>query len=271
MRSCETLYKSRRLVIPNPQSPIPPLPQSRLSAMFRLEAQPAYILHSRPYRETSLLLEAFTRDHGRIGLIARGVRGSRGQPLRAVLQPMQALLVSCAGQGELLKLVQAEAADAPQVLNGDALLSGFYLNELLLRLLPRGEAQTGLFWRYVECIAALAEGQPPAWELRRFERDLLAAIGYAIDLRGEAGTEPVQAELRYRVDPEHGLRRTGSDDASPGTCAGAALLALADDVVASPAHQRELRRLMRTLLLHHLGGRELKSWRVLADVSRVEK
>jgi DNA repair protein RecO (recombination protein O) len=239
--------------------------------MLRLEAQPAYILHSRPYRETSLLIDAFTRDHGRIGLIARGVRGTRGQPLRAVLQPMQALLVSCAGQGELLKLVQAEAADAPQVLTGNALLSGFYLNELLLRLVPRGEVQTGLFWRYVECIAALAAGIPPAWELRRFERDLLAAIGYAIDLRGEASAEPVQPDLRYRVDPEHGLRRTGNDDVAPGACAGAALLALADDQAPDPVHQRELRRLMRTLLLHHLGGRELKSWQVLAEVSREGK
>lgn len=239
--------------------------------MLRLEAQPAYILHSRPYRETSLLLDAFTRDHGRIGLIARGVRGARGQPLRAVLQPMQALLVSCVGQGDLLKLVQAEAADAPQVLSGHALLSGFYLNELLLRLLPRGEVQTGLFWRYVECIASLAAGVPPGWELRRFERDLLAAIGYAIDLRGESSTEPVQAELRYHVDPEHGLRRTGNDDTGPGACAGAALLALADDLEPGPAHQRELRRLMRALLLHHLGGRELKSWQVLADVFREGK
>lgn len=236
--------------------------------MLRLEAQPAYILHSRPYRETSLLVDAFTRDHGRIGLVARGVRGTRGQPLRAALQPLQALLISCAGQGELLTLTQADAVEAPQVLGGDALLSAFYLNELLLRLLPRGEPQTALFWRYVECIAALAGDASPAWELRRFERDLLAAIGYALDLRGESAGEAVDPARRYRVDPEHGVRPVRDDDEGIGTCSGAALLALADDTVPSPGHLRDLRRLMRSILRHHLGGRELESWRVLADVSR---
>ncbi len=236
--------------------------------MFRLESQPAYILHARPYRETSLLLDAFTRDHGRIGLIARGVRGTKAQPLRAVLQPMQAVLISCAGQGELLKLTQAEAAAAPQVLTGDALLSGFYLNELLLRLLPRGEPHTSLFWRYVETIAALASDISPAWELRRFERDLLAAMGYAPELRDAAGNAMVAPARRYRVDPERGVRAVRDDDASAGTCTGAALLALAEDAIPSAEHLRELRRLMRVLLLHHLGGRELESWRVLADVSR---
>lgn len=237
--------------------------------MLRFEAQPAYVLHASPYRETSLLLETFTRDHGRVGLIARGVRGVRGQPQRAVLQPLQPLLLGAMGQGELLRLTQSEAAGPPSSLQGEATLAAFYLNELLLRLLPRGDAQTALFWRYAECIGALA-GVHAGWELRRFERDLLGVLGYALTLDVEGLTErAVEPDQRYRFDPDIGPRRVGIGEsgAQAGTISGAALLALARDEMPDAPLQGELRRLMRGVLRFHLGGRELRSWRIVSDLA----
>lgn len=228
--------------------------------MQRVSGQPAFVLHAQPYRETSLLVEAFTRDHGRQGLVARGVRGVRGQPLRAVLQPLQPLLIDFSGAGELMRLGGTEAAGAAFAPVGDALLAGFYLNELLLRLLPRGEALPALFWRYTQTLAALGEGGDWVWQLRRFERDLLATLGYALQLGGD-----LDPAAHYRYDPEHGpLRLLRAENAS---ITGAALQALATDETPTPEHLREMRGLMRRVLLHQLGGRELKSWRVLADLA----
>lgn len=229
--------------------------------MQRIEGQPAFVLHAQPYRETSLLVEAFTRDHGRTGLVARGVRGARGQPLRAVLQPLQPLLLDWAGAGELMRLSGAEAAGAAFAPQGDALLAAFYVNELMLRLLPRGEALPALFWRYTQTLDALsAGGDDWVWQLRRFERDLLADLGYALQLGMQ-----LEPEAHYRYDPENGpLRLLRAENAS---ISGAALLALAGDEAPPPEQLRELRGLMRRVLLHQLGGRELKSWRVLADLA----
>lgn len=241
-----------------------------MSALLRIEAQPAYVLHARAYRETSLLLEVFSRDHGRIGCIARGVRGARGQGLRASLQPLQPLLISCAGRGELLRLQTAEAVGPALRLQGDGLLSAFYLNELLLRLLPRDDAQPALFWRYVECLGELQDSETAAWALRRFERDLLEAIGYALELEHEAGTEVVlDVAARYHFDPETGPHRAAGH--ARAGISGAALLALARDRKPDAEALRELRRLMRGVLLHHLGGRELHSWQVLADLAEARQ
>lgn len=235
---------------------------------------PAYILHARLYRETSLLLEVFTRDHGRVGLVARGVRGGRGQALRATLQPLQPLLLSWRGKGELMQLVDAEPAGPALGLHGNALLSAFYLNELLLRLLTRGDAHTTLFWRYAECLGLLSTADMHlTWELRRFERDLLIHVGYALELSTDAGTGvPLDPSARYHYDPQSGPHRVpekrGTDSMSAqGSISGAALIALADDVLPDASALRELRRLMRGVLLHHLDGRELRSWRVLTDIS----
>ena len=237
-----------------------------------MDLQPAYVLHARPYRETRLLLDAFTRDHGRIGLIARGVRGARGQASRAALQPLQPLLLSWRGQGELWQLTTTEAAGTALALRGDALLSGFYLNELLLRLLPRHDPHEALFWRYAHCLNALAAGEPAGWELRRFERDLLDALGYALELSVDADDgQPLDPAARYRFDPESGPCRLPQGRSGAGTVSGAALIALQGDAMPDAATLRELRRLMRGVLLHHLGGRELRSWQVLGDLAAARR
>lgn len=240
--------------------------------MLHTDQQPAYVLHARAYRESSLLLEVFSRDHGRVGLIARGVRGARGQSRRALLQPLQPLLLSWRGRGELMTLSAVEAAGASLVLHGDALLSAFYLNELLLRLLPRGESHTELFWRYAACLGDMAS--PAAqigWELRRFERDLLTMIGYGIDLDVQAQEgEYLEPQARYRFDPETGAHRLATSQPrkhNAGSISGTALIALRDDQMPDAASQRELRLLMRGVLLHHLGGRPLHAWQVLGDIN----
>jgi len=229
------------------------------------EPQPAWILHSRPYRETSLLVEAFTLHSGRVGFIARGVRGPRAQPLRAALQPLQAVLLGLRGRGELLMLASAEIRDGALALAGRSLLSAFYINELLLRLLPRQQPQPGLFWRYALCINSLADEASLAWNLRRFERDLLQALGYALPLAADAASgadlDPLQ---RYRLDPERGAIPVmpGAADA----VSGAALLALAQDEPPPAELLAELRPLMRRMIRWRLGGVELRSWRILEDI-----
>lgn len=230
------------------------------------ETQPAWILHAQAYRETSLLLEVLTPASGRVGVIARGVRGGKkSQPLRAALQPFQPLQLSLKGRGDLAMLVSADVHDGPLRLAGRPLLSAFYVNELVMRLVPRHIAQPELFWRYGLCLNALNDESTLAWTLRRFERDLLTALGYGVDLATDSRTgQAIEAEGHYRVEPEVGL--VGVRAGSPESVSGEALLALATDQAPSARAQSELRVLMRRLIGFQLGGRELRSWRILAEL-----
>ena len=219
------------------------------------------------------MLEVFSRDYGRLGLVARGVRGARGQAQRAVLQPLQPLLLSWRGKGELLTMSAAEPAGAAVSLQADALLSAFYLNELLIRLLPRGEPQDGLFWRYASCLGQLATADTPTgWTLRRFERDMLTAIGYGLELDLDASDVMIDPVARYLYEPDAGPSRINVpaamvSDAPVGGISGAALIALREDVMPDAKGLNELRRWMRGVLLYHLGGRELRSWQVLGAIN----
>ena len=240
--------------------------------MQRVAGQPAYVLHAQPYRETSLLLDVFCRDQGRVGVVARGVRGSRGQPLRVLLQPLQPLHLSWSGRGELAHLDGAEAAGAALRPVGDALLGAFYLNELLLRLLPRSEPQVELFWRYAETLGALQDGGELRWPLRRFERDLLAALGVGFELDCDGDGEPLDPAARYRLDPEHGPSRLRSDRGHGernAAATGSALLALGADLPPQAADLASLRLPLRAVLAHHLGSRGLKSWEMAASLGRL--
>lgn len=228
---------------------------------MRVEQQPAYVLHARAWRETSLLLEAFTRDHGRVGLVARGVRGTRSRLSRGLLQPLQPLLLDWVARGELGTLAGADAASAPIRLNGDALLAAMYVNELVLRLSVRGDSHARAFAAYADCLARLADG-PIAWVLRRFERDFLAELGYGLPLETRADGEPVREGETYAYDVEAGPIPPLPDDPRPRVD-GASLLALADDCMPDPNGLAQLRRVMRHVLRHHLGG-DLQAWRLAA-------
>ncbi|MEW9623232.1 DNA repair protein RecO [Rhodanobacter geophilus] len=232
---------------------------------MRLDQQPAYVLHARPYRETSLLLECLTRDHGRLGVVARGVRGERARLRRAQLEPFQPLALDLLLRGELATLTGAETVGMPLRLAGDHGLAGLYLNELVVRLTARQDAHPALFDAYADTLARLATNEPAGWTLRRFERDLLQAIGYGLQLRHEAGgEEALHAQAHYRYDVEQGAVRCAADAAR--AVRGADLLALAEDRMPDRTGAAALRQLMREVIRYHLGGGELRAWQVLAGV-----
>jgi DNA repair protein RecO (recombination protein O) len=234
----------------------------------RITQQPAYILHTRAWRETSLLLDVFSRDFGRVGLVARGVRGARARLSRSLLEPMQPLRMDWTGRGELQTLVAVEPVAAPHALRGDELLSAMYVNELLVRLVARNDPHPVLFDRYRELLDELPRSASVAWSLRCFERDLLGAIGYALQLDAAADTgEPLDPARAYDDLPEFGAVAAG--DHSDGTrMRGSALRALATGVCPDVQDMAALKRLMRNLIGQQVGPRGLQSWRVLADPLR---
>jgi DNA repair protein RecO (recombination protein O) len=230
-----------------------------MSSDGRVALQPAFLLHRTPYRDTSLLIEAFSAEHGRLGLVARGARSRRGT-MRALLQPFQALLLGWSGRGELATLTGAEAHGAPLALGSAAVLSGFYLNELLMRLLPRHDPHPQLFLRYDATLQTLAAKGQDEWALRLFERDLLQELGYGLLLTHEGGSgEMVEAHVRYCYQPEFGPRRMAHDTEACLSVHGATLLALECGGDADSRTQAEAKRLMRMILTCYLGPRPLAS------------
>jgi DNA repair protein RecO (recombination protein O) len=237
---------------------------------MRIEDEPGFVLHARHWRETSLLVEVLSLNHGRIGLLARGVQGERKQLLRAALQPLQAIRFSAVQRGELAQLRSAEAEDAAPRLQGEAMLAAFYLNELVLRLAPRHDPVPEMHAAYATVRERLRAGQSLAWSLRRFERDLLDALGVGFDLEHDADGEPIDPAARYRLDPQQGARRLLSDRGAGernAAATGRVLLALARDLPPEAADMAGLRLSLREVLLHHLGGRGLKAWDMLRDLS----
>ncbi len=220
---------------------------------YRIEFEPAYLLAQRPYRESSQLLEVFSRNHGRVGLVARGARGPRSR-LRGVLQLFTPLLLSWSESGELGTLGAAETDGAAVVLSGERVFHGWYLNELLLKLTERHDPHPWLFRDY---ILALAELPGPGGEaaLRVFEKRLLAEMGYALPLTAE-----LEPQRRYRFDLEQGAQpATPADD----SYAGASLIALAQEQLETREALRDARKLLRAALQRQLAGRELETPRLL--------
>lgn len=240
---------------------------------MRIDNEPAYVLHARSWRETSLLVELLCENHGRIGLVARGVQGPKRHPLRAALQPLQHIRIDAVQRGELARLNSAEALDAAPRLAGDAALAGFYLSELVLRLAPRNDPHPELYLAYGAARGRLAGDDPLAWTLRRFERELLEALGFGFAFDEDGDGEPIDPAARYRIDPEQGPRRMLSDRGQRDrdeAATGRALLALARDSLPSAEDLASLRRPMRAVLSHHLGGRGLKSWELIAQLARAK-
>lgn len=234
---------------------------------MRVAGEPAFVLHARPWRETSAIVELLTRSHGRVGVVARGISAPKKQPLRAALQPMQSLRVDYVQRGELARLAGAEAVDNAPVLAGERLMAALYVNELLLRLTPRNDPAPALFDLYARVRGELGGAPSLSWALRRFERDLLDALGVGLPWDSTAEGEPCEPEARYRLDAETGPVRAALrlEDSISGT----ALLALAADRQPSAAALAELRRGLRRVLQSHLGATPLRSWGLLDELSRV--
>jgi len=239
----------------------------------RIVGEAAYVLHARPWRETSLLVEVLSEEHGRLGLVARGVTGPKKHVLRAALQPMQRIRLEAVQHGELAQLRNAEALDAAPVLQGDAAMASFYVNELVLRLAPRGDALPELFDAYGEVRARLGSDDPVAWTLRRFERDLLEALGFGLSLDVDGDDTPIDPAARYRLDAEQGPRRVRMERAGERDTAatGRALLSLAADEPPGAEDLASLRRALREVFAQHLGPKVLKSWDMLSELGRLSK
>lgn len=240
--------------------------------MQRVERQPAFVLHERPYRETSALLEVLTRDYGRVVLVARGLRTARPRFGRGVLVPLQALEIDWQARGELGLLTGADPLGTPIPLTGTGLMSALYLNELLVRLLPRHDPHADLVQRYASCLGELCTDELPsqAWALRRFERDLLQSLGVAPPFDHDASGREIDPLRRYQVAPEAGLIEIGADAGARATVEGRALLALNGDEIPDRDCLRALKRMLRELIAHQLGGRGLNAWLVASqpDASR---
>ena len=212
----------------------------------------AFVLHSRPYKESSALLDLFT-PQGRLRAVLRSARGKSGSQARAFLP----LDIELRGRGELKTLARLETAGIPNLLHGDALFSGLYLNELLIRLLPAEDPQPALFEHYALTVRALAAGRPLQPLLRAFEWRLLDELGYGFALDRDIHAQPIRAEAYYRLLPEAGLEAVAQ--LQPGVFHGQDLLAMAQVDWSSSAVLAAAKRLMRQALAPHLGGRPLVS------------
>jgi DNA repair protein RecO (recombination protein O) len=241
------------------------------AAPQRIQLQPGYVLHQRPYRDTSRILEVVTRDFGRLTLFARGVRGSKSG-LAAVLQSFQPLLLSWSGKGDAGQLNAAELVGEPQSLPSSRLLSGFYLNELLLKLLHQHDPQPEVFAIYNDTLQRLKADMDELATLRIFEKRVLRVLGFGLNLQHEAETgRPIEASRCYRYVLEHGaLPITADANAAKGVYQGASLLALASEQIVAPEHKTDARYLLRAVLDHVLEGRHLHSRTVSQDLRQLQ-
>ncbi|WP_166269062.1 DNA repair protein RecO [Marinobacter caseinilyticus] len=221
--------------------------------------EPAYVLHRRPYRETSLLVDVFALNAGRITLVARGGHSAKS-PLKAQLQPFQPLLLNWQGRGELKTLTQTDVRQGPVLRRTNALYSGLYINELLQRVLPVGDPHPELFANYIETLRALSEAQDIEPVLRRFEWAFAKAMGLGFQWSESTDTgRPVEPAGFYGYDPEQGIVAHPSDTTRLNGLRGDVLLALSEGDLESPVCRRLAKRVMRVLVDHLMQGRPLHS------------
>lgn len=231
-----------------------------MSELQQVYLAPAWVLHRYPYRETSVIAELLSRDYGRIGVVVRGARSpTRGRP---ELAPFRPLSVSFRRRGELANLVAAEEAGASYSFSGAPFLAACYVNELVLRLLPRDDPAPEVYALYSETLVALGSRREPAPAVRRFEGRLLRALGFMppLDRCGEG--RPLLDEAHYRYDPRRGA--VPSDEGVRGTV----LAAIAAERYEEPGALDIAREIYRKVIASHLGDRRLKSLDVARAVAR---
>jgi DNA repair protein RecO (recombination protein O) len=239
-----------------------------------------YVLHSYPYKETSLILQVWTEKHGRIGLVAKGARRPKSSS-RSVVIPFQPLTLDWFGRGELRTLKTAEPTSPATPLGGQSLMSAFYLNELLLKLTHRDDPHEGLFEAYDTAISelrAISRAGQPAKDiepvLRRFELRLLQEVGYALELTREAVTHaPIAAEREYFYVVERGPvpATDGEAPANAVKLRGQTLIDLERGSFEDPPTVAQSKQLMRLLINHSLNGQELATRTLVRDLQRLDE
>jgi DNA repair protein RecO (recombination protein O) len=232
----------------------------------RADHEAGYVLHTYAYKETSLIAELFTRRFGRVAVLARGARRPRSA-MRGVLLSFHPLRLSWSASAELGNLISAEWAGALQPLAGRGLMCGFYVNELVMRLLPRDDPHETLFDAYAQSLKALSEGMAHAAVLRAFEKRLLVELGYAPLLDQDAASRPIDPEGLYVYEPERGPLPVGGARSGVLTIRGRTLLDVAADDYSSPQTRDEARSLMRELIAERLHGQVLHTRAVLRELN----
>ena len=237
-----------------------------------VQLQPAYLLHHLPYRDTSRILELFTRDHGRVCLFARGARGAgkKGAGSMSMMQPFNRLLVSWSAGAEAGTLTAVEFDGAYSTMQPDRLVSGYYVNELVLKLFARHDPHADVFDLYAHALAGLKEESSPLPVLRRFEKRLLEALGYGLSLTHDSMTgAPIEVDRRYHYRLEQGAALAQDVDEGPSVYTGEVLLALATETLDDLATCQAVRGLLRGALDRVLEGRELKSRQVMLELRKL--
>ena len=227
--------------------------------MSKVELQSCYVLHAKPYRDTSSLLEVFSREHGRQSLVARGARSLKSK-LQGVLQPFVPLLISWTGRGELHTLTHAEQIGRSFHLKSDNLMVGFYLNELMIQFMHRDDPHSHIFARYEQTLSELDRACNVEPLLRLFERDLLDETGYGLILDCEVNTgHKIESDKWYVYYPERGPIEWQVKDENLIKIQGKTLLALSGKSVEDETILPEAKQLMRYLISWHMGGKPLKT------------
>ena len=227
----------------------------------RVALQPAYVLHSRPFRNTSLLVDFFTMDYGRVRAVAKGARNAKSKH-RSLLQLFQPLLVSLSGRGELKTLTGLESSLGALRLEGQRLFSGMYINELLMRLLMNHVEHKQLYLAYQDTIAGLQGDSAIQLLLRQFELCLLSELGYGVNLDSDCHThEPIDVERSYRFTPDIGFQVLVDDGQHNISKAylGSHIVSLREHDLTDTEVVKAAKRLLRTALAAHLGGKPLHS------------
>ena len=226
--------------------------------------QPVYVLHTYPFKETSLVVELFSQQFGRIAAVAKGARRPHST-MRGMLQSFQILDSAWSGKNELKTLHSLDWSAGLTLLRGEALMCGFYMNELLLRLLPREDAHENLFNYYAAALQTLAGESDLATTLRRFELKLLQEMGYAVPLIQDENDMPIEADKMYRYEAEYGACDLNATK-NGVQLSGKTLLDMARDDYSDAQTQSQSKQLMRYLLAYYLGDKPLHTRQLLIDL-----
>jgi DNA repair protein RecO (recombination protein O) len=225
---------------------------------MRIFLQPAFVLHSRPYRETSIIVDLMTYEHGRIAAVAKGIRQEKSA-LRPLLQPFTPLLISWQGQSELMTLLTAESNGQPDRLRGECLMSGLYLNELVMRILPKHDPHPNLYTIYSKTLVELRSGQLHLKTLRLFEKKLVENLGYGLQLEQDTRRDAFSEKYYYRFHSEEGFERCLEANNQPTIFWGKSLLSLAAEELNDEKSLQDAKRLMRLALAPLLGHQKINS------------